>query len=124
MISGESASSAMISPSTISVGSAYLINSTALRTFVQIGMIDAAEAGERKHGHAGNQVESPRHMCRAQRDFDQIFRGGLDVDAGIGQEEDLPFARDDGVAAGDAVQPLAHANNLQRRADRVRDNAG
>src|ERR1700756_151772 len=37
MISGESASSAMISPSTINVGSANLISSTALRTLVAMG---------------------------------------------------------------------------------------
>ena len=82
-------------------------------------MIHAAEAGERQHGHPRRQVEAARHVRRAERDLDQVFCRGFDVDAGIGQEEDFSFARDHGVAAGNAVQAFAHAHDLQRRADRV-----
>ena len=38
------------------------------------GMIHSTEAGEGEQSHAGNKIEPPCHMCRAERDFDQIFR--------------------------------------------------
>src|SRR5450631_3692904 len=68
------------------------------------GMIDATETGERQHRDPGDEVEAARHVGCTERDLDQIFGGGLDVDAGIGEEEDFAFTRDDTVAAGNAVQ--------------------
>ncbi len=87
-------------------------------------MIDAAEAGERKHRNARDDVEAARHVRRAERDLDEVLGRRFDVDAGIGEEEDFAFARDDGVAAGDAVQAFTHADDLQRRADGVGEMLG
>ena len=72
-----------------------------------------------KHGDTRCHVEAASHVGRAQGDLDQVFRRGLDVDAGVGQEVDLALARDHGVAAGNPVQALAHADDLQGGTNRV-----
>ena len=63
-------------------------------------------------------------MSRAQSNFDQVFRRGLNIDAGVGHEEDLALARDHHIATGDAVQSFTHADDLQRRTDRVGEMLG
>ena len=82
-------------------------------------MINSAEAGERQHRNAGNEIEASRHVSGAKRNLDQVFGGRLDVHAGIGEKEYFSFTGDDAVAAGDAMQALTHANNLQRGPDRI-----
>ena len=69
MISGDKASSAMISPSTIKSRIGIFDSSTALRTLVQMRMVDAAEAGKRKQGDPRREIEATRHVRGAQRDF-------------------------------------------------------
>ncbi len=56
-------------------------------------------------------------MRGAQSDLYQVLGCRINIHAGVGQEIQVAFPRDHGVAAGNLVQPFAHANNLQRRAD-------
>ena len=88
------------------------------------GMVDAAKAGEGQHGNSRGSGRSGAPLGSAECDFNQVFGSGIDVHAGVGQEEEFSIARDHGVAPGDAVLTFAHANDLQWRAEWCRENAG
>ncbi len=75
-------------------------------------VVDATEAGKREECNPRCQVETPRHMSGTEGDLDKIFRRRFNVDASVGQEKDLAFARYDGIAARHAMQALAHAYDL------------
>jgi hypothetical protein len=82
-------------------------------------MTRAAKGGERQHGNAGREVEAARGLRGAERDLNQIFGGGIDVHAGIGEQIQLARACDHQVAARDPFEALARANDLQGRPDGV-----
>jgi len=86
-------------------------------------MTCAAEIGERQHGDFRFDLKSP-HFFRAQkRNLCQIFCRGLDVDRGVGKEEDAIFQHHH-VKTGDAIHIRFHTDNLQRRSDGFRVGLG
>ena len=76
------------------VGSPSVQQLHGLPNLVALRMLRAPEAGERQHGHSGYNVESSRLLRRAQRNFHQIFRTRIDVDACVRQKEQVSSASD------------------------------
>ena len=67
-------------------------NSTALRTLSLERVLDAAKAGEGKHGNSRHHVKAPGLLSGTQGDFHQVFRGGIDINAGVGKEVQISLA--------------------------------
>ena len=92
MISGTTAVSACISPSTIKLGSALAHQSHGARYFLCQRMPRAAEIGERQQRHPWLLSETSCHLCGADGNLRQVFGGRLDVDRGVRQEIDVALA--------------------------------
>src|SRR5208283_5401273 len=87
--------------------------------FLAKRVFGAPEAGKREHRDPRYDVETPSRFGGAEGNFRQIFRRGIDVHGGVSHEVNVTIACDHDIAPRNRVQPFAHADDLQRRADGI-----
>jgi hypothetical protein len=77
-------------------------------------MPGAAKVREGEHGNARHNIKTPGFLSRAQGNFHQVFRRGIDIDAGVCEEQQLSVLGNEGIASRNLMQTFAHAHDLQR----------
>src|ERR1700693_2847778 len=99
MISGVTAVSACISPSTISSGARFFTSCTALRTLSANGLRGVPKVE--------NRSSAPRGFRGGKRDLRKILRGGFYVHSRVGKKVDAALGNHQ-IDSTNPAEPVAH----------------
>ena len=82
-------------------------------------MLGTSKIAEGEHGDTGLDIQSAHPFRRQQRNLCKIFRGRIDVDRCIGNEDRLIF-EDHHIQPGNLLYPILRTDDLDRRPYRFR----